>query len=215
MPSSRRSTSTNAGAGTLAVRLRCGPEYAPNPKEPCELGSTLYGVTFTAGEPPPGPPPPVEQFSNRSVESSGAGFLGFYSSNDEVTWSTDSALDGTHSIRIRNTATTAQQAGLANKPVAVTSTTAGATYTGSVWVRTTQANQAVTLRLRECSSTGACSFGSAAATDTLADTGWHKLTVPFTATRAGDQLKYFVIAEQLPAGVAFYADMFSLTRPAA
>lgn len=204
----------DAAARTLAVRLRCGPQYEPAPKDPCELGSTLYAVTFTAGDPPPDPPPPTDLFTNPSVESSGAGFLGVYGPNDEVTWSADAGYDGTHSIRVRNTATTAQPAGLANKPLTVTSTTAGATYTGSVWVRTTQANQAATLRLRECDSAGACSFGSAATTKTLTDTGWQQVSVRFTATRSGDQLKYLVIAEQLPPGVAVYADMFSLTKSA-
>lgn len=89
-----------------------------------------------------------------------------------------------------------------------------ATYTGSVWVRTTQANQPATIRLWECDSTGTCSFGSAKTTSTLADTGWHQLKVAFKATRTGDQLKYAVVADPLPPGVSLYADMFSLTKPA-
>ena len=206
----------DAAAGTLAVRLRCGPEYAPNPNEPCTLGSTLYSVTFTAGQqPPPGPQPPVEYFTNQSVETSGKGFLGVYSANDDVTWSAEAGFDGTHSIRIRNTAAATQPAGLANKPVVVTSTTAGVTYTGSVWVRTTQANQPATIRLWECDSAGTCSFGSAKTTSTLVDTGWRQLKVAFKATRTGDQLKYAVVADPLPPGVSLYADMFSLTKPAA
>lgn len=203
----------DVSARTLKVRLRCGPVYdPPNSEDPCALGSTLYGVDFTAGGSQP-PPAPVELFTNRSVESSGAGFLGTYSPNDQVVWSTESAFDGTHSIRIRNTAAAAQVAGLANEPVTVTSTTAGATYTGSVWLRSsTSANRAVTLRLRECSSTGACSFGSATKSMTLTDTAWHQLTVPFQATRSGDQLRYNVYSANLPASVSVYADLFSLTK---
>lgn len=201
-------------AHTLHVRLRCGPAYAPNPRIPCDLGSTLYDATFTAGQAPPPPPPPAQTqlLSNSSVESSGTGFLTPYSSSDEVTWTSEASYDGSHSIRVRNTAASAQSAGLTTKPIAVASTEAGATYTGSVWVRTTSPNQSVTLSLRECTSTGSCTLGTAAVTTTLVDTGWHQLQTSRRAIGSGNQLRYVVYASSLPPGTTLYADLFSLTK---
>ncbi len=40
------------------------------------------------------------------------------------------------------------------------------------------------------------------------------MKVAFGATRTGDQLRYAVVADPLPPGVAVYADLFSLTKPA-
>lgn len=179
------------------------------------LNSVLRLVGGAAGEVEP-PPPGIELFTNRSVEQSGAGFLGRYSRNDAVVWTAEAAYHGAYSVRIRNTAATAQAAGLANEPVAVTSTTAGQTYTGSAWVRSTQPGQAVTLRVQECDSTGKCGFGLSAATVTLPNYGWHQVVTPHKARRTGDQLKFQVVADQLaPAGaVSVYADMFSMTEAA-
>lgn len=171
-------------------------------------------LRLVSGQAPP-PPGPVELLSNRSVEASGTGYLGLWSGNDEVTWSAEAGYDGTHSIRIRNTAATSQQAGLNTKPVAVLSTTVGDNYVASVWVRATMSNQAVTLRLRECEPTGACSVGSATATATLVNSDWLLLQVPYQAKRSGDQLKFHVTAENLAPSTSVYADLFSLTRKAA
>ncbi len=165
--------------------------------------------------PPPPPPSSVELLSNRSVETSGEGFLGLWSVNDQVTWSADGGYDGTHAIRIANTAQTAEQAGMNTKPVAVSSTTAGSIYTGSVWVRAAQANQAVTLRLRECDSAGACGIGVAAFTTTLTDTNWHPLEAELTAKNNGDKIKYSVTAEKLAPTNTVFADLFSLVKQSA
>jgi hypothetical protein len=101
------------------------------------------------------------------------------------------------------------------KPVAVSSTTAGSIYTGSVWVRAAQANQAVTLRLRECDSAGRCGIGIAAFTTTLADTNWHRLEAALTAKNNGDQIKYSVTAENLAPTNTVFADLFSLVKQSA
>lgn len=156
----------------------------------------------------PEPDPPVELFTNSSVESSGTGYTGTATANDQVTWTDEGGWDGTHSMRIANLATSAQDAGLTNKPLTVTQTTSGHTYSGSVWVRSTQPNQTVVLRLRECSTT----CYTQVATVTLGDTGWRRINNVYIARTDGGALNYAVVARALPAGALVYADMFSMTR---
>jgi len=160
-------------------------------------------------EPEPEPEPAVEMFSNNSVEPSATGYTGKFSVNDEVIWSTEAAYDGTHSMRIANLASTAQAAGLTNKPVTVTSTVAAHTYSGSVWIRSTQPNQKVSLRLQECSDT--CRSADMV-TKTLADVAWHQISNSYVAQSDGSLLKYAVIAKGLAPGTWVYADVFSMTR---
>ncbi len=166
----------------------------------------------TAAAPvPPGPAPPVQLFTNSSVESSGAGYMGTFSPNDQVTWTAEGGgVDGMHAMRIVNVAAAAQDAGLTNNPATVTQTVRGNTYTGSVWVRSTQPNQKVVLRLRECNAT--CITDVAVVT--LTDPGWREISNTYVAQTDGGVLNYAVAAKTLPASVPVYADLFSMTRQA-
>lgn len=163
----------------------------------------------TGPGPGPDPDPGSEMFTNRSVEDGPTGFDGVWSTRDEVTWSTQAAVDGTHAMRIANTGTSAQATGLLNQPLAVTSTRLGHTYIATAWVRATQPDQQVMLRVQECAAT--C-LAPRARTITLDTTGWHQVTRSLVAQAEGSEVRYAVVAKALQPGSIVYADLFGMTR---
>lgn len=183
------------------------------------------GVTATASESVtvdnavatscPSPPSGDSELSgNVSVESGQTGWTGTYNSNSTVTrlQPTGGSYDGTWALQV--TPKAAGAAGLSNaKPVWVTSTTAGQSYEGSVFVRASAPGETVTLVLREENASGA-TVGSHATTLTLSDTNWHQITSAYTALDSGDTLHYFVYDSNFAStSQDFQADCLSLWTP--
>ena len=183
------------------------------------------GVTATASETvtvnnavatscPSPPSGDTELSSNVSVESAQTGWTGTYNSNSSVTrvQPTGGSYDGTWALQVAPKA--AGAAGLSNaKPVWVTSTTAGQSYEGSVFVRASAAGQKLTLVLREENASGA-TVGSHTTTLTPSDTNWHQITTAYTALDSGDSLHYSVYDSNFAStSQDFQADCLSLWTP--
>ena len=200
----------SAGAATF---------YQPRGLTVTSSGDLIVADTFndelriiTQGSTPPPPPPPVptqELLTNNSVETSGSPYLGKYSFDDTVSWSSDATLaqDGTHSIQMANLTSVASITGLLDTtPVP---SVAGTTYTARVWIKG-DVGETVAVRLKECPSSGCLT--AAAVKVTLPDSAWHQISTPYTSAQ-GAPLKYSVVAYALAPGLAVYADQFSLTQP--
>jgi hypothetical protein len=98
---------------------------------------------------------------------------------------------------------------LNDDPNTVASTTAGATYAATAWLRT-WADRPLTLRLREVPATGQ-TLDTAATTVTAPDGQWHQLTLTYVAQRDGSMLDLSVIGQDFPAGQWFLTDDVALT----
>ena len=198
---------------TMKLDFICGPvsTHSPN-RDPCTKDALLYSTTLTS----PVPPPPVrtEYVLNRSVENGDmTGWLGVYNAKSEVTavQPVGGSAHGTWALRVKNTATVAQEAGVQNaRPRWVTNTTAATTYTGSAWVRGPPGT-VVTLLLRECPQAGACSAYKAKSV-TLGS-GWRQVVTTLTAAAHGNQVRYSVYANSIAPGGTFLADLFSESAP--
>jgi hypothetical protein len=176
-----------------------------------------------AGSPPPPPPtscpsPPAgdsELSGNVSVESSQAGWTGLYNSQSEVTRVAPSggSYDGAWALQVGPKAGDSGTAGVNNaNPIWVTGSTAGQTYTGSVFVNGAAGEQ-VSVILRETTQSGAGGIGYHTTTVTLPDTGWHQVTSAYTAKNSGDLIRYSVYSPGMVAGQYFQADCLSLWSP--
>jgi hypothetical protein len=206
----------NVTASSMTLNFICGPVYAPKPAfQPCAAGSVLFSETIPAPGPPPPPPPgPTQYVTNQSVENGDlTGWLGVYNAKSKVAdvQPTGGAYDGTWALRITNSATVAQAAGVQNaKPYWVTNTTAGTTYTGSVYV-SGPPGTVINLMLRECTAAGSCgSYGQKSVT---LGTGWSQVLTTYTAANSGNQIRYYLYAKTIASGGSFLADEFSETSP--
>jgi hypothetical protein len=92
---------------------------------------------------------------------------------------------------------------LDDSPNTVSSTAAGATYTGSAWVRA-PAGRAVTLRVRELSGS---SLVRSALITTTGDGGWHQLVVATAAAAGGTSLSVEIVASLTTSGKAQVDDV--------
>ncbi len=200
-----------ATGSTMTVRMICGPAYAPNPKDPCTLGDTLWTVTFGSDGPPPPPPPDHEFVGNPSVESDLTGWTGVYGNG--VMSRVTGGYDGTYAIRVDSSSPFAQSAGFNDKPRWVGSTVAGVPYTASAWVKANDPGITLNVQLREWSPDGKTSIGLSKVPYVPTDTGWHRISVTYTAVGSGDSLSLAVFSSNLPQGKSFLADLLSETRP--
>lgn len=98
-----------------------------------------------------------------------------------------------------------------DSPNTVASTTAGATYSASVWVRASS-QRTVSLRLREVPTPGV-TLDSAAAWITLPDSAWHRLSVDYVARQDGSMIDASVLGINFRAGQSFLVDDVTLTEP--
>jgi acid phosphatase len=166
--------------------------------------------------PPTSCPPPaagtVEESGNVSIESSQSGWTGVYNSQSAVTRvePAGGSYDGRWALRVGLQSGHAGTAGVNNvKPTWVTSSVAGDSYTGSVFVRATAGDE-VSLMVRETTQSGAGGIGYHTSTMTLHDGGWHQLTSEYTAKKNGDQIRYTLYASNLTSGQSVLADCLSL-----
>jgi beta-glucanase (GH16 family) len=113
-----------------------------------------------------------------------------------------------YSAAVKNTARTTSTLALNDTKNTVASTTKGATYTASAWVRSDRANASVGLRMMEYK--GRSLLGQSKASLWLTDTGWHQVTVKYVASSKGASVDLNALAWGLSAGGSFYVDDVAL-----
>ncbi len=205
----------SAAQHTLSVSLRCGPDYQPNVKEPCALGSTLHSVTFSGTPPAPNPVgETIDHFAtcDKSVEAGLSCFAGRYSSNSRISWAS-AGYDGTHSVEVTSSLSSPSTAGMnakINGASPVVSTQTGRKYNGSVWVKASQPGLKLSLYLRERRADNT-SPGGSTSTWTATDTSWHLLQASYTAKEANNALAYSVFSSNVASSTWFQADLMQLT----
>ena len=166
---------------------------------------TSYAVTgATPPPPPPPPPPPAELVANGGFELDLAGWR----KGDKRTTLTRAcsvAHTGSCSAQLGRTRT--GNATLDDSPNAVSTTSAGATYAASAWVRA-PAGRSVTLRLRELSG------GSLVRSNVVSLTAggtWQQLALTSAPAAGGTSLSVEVVVS-LAASSNAYVDDVSLKR---
>ena len=186
-------------SGLQALRTIPGSAFEAVDVSSLKVSNTSYAV---AGAPPP-PPPPVELVSNPGFEAS---LSGWTRGNNRTTLVRTCAVAHGGSCSAELGRTRSGDAMLDDSPNSLASTTAGATYVASAWVRA-PAGRTVTLRLRELS-------GSTVVRSTFATTtgngAWQQL-VTSAATTGGTSLSVEIIAS-LTKGPKAHVDDVSLKR---
>jgi hypothetical protein len=150
---------------------------------------------------------------DKSVEAGISCFSGTYNASARPTWQSADGHSGTHSVQVTNTAGAVGAIGLNVRPVPVTSTAAGLTYDGSVWVKAGKVGASITLLLRERrpSDGSAPPGGYVTAKWTATDGTWHLLTASYRAKENANTLTYSVYGTGLTTASWMRADDFSLT----
>jgi hypothetical protein len=177
-----------------------------------------FGIPAAPTPPTACPSPPAgdsELSGNVSLESGQTGWTGIYNSTSSVTrvMPSGGSYDGSYALQVGPTSGNSGAAGVNNaNPIWVTNTTAGQTYTGSVFVNPSVSGEKVTLVLRETTSGGAAV--SSNKTTITAVSGWQQITAPYTAENSGDYLRYSVYASNFASSSQnFLADCLSLWTP--
>lgn len=170
-----------------------------------KLSDTSYAVAGAPPPPPPPPPPPAELVSNPDFEASLAGWA---AGNSRTTLARTCALahGGACSAELLRTRSSGD-AILNDMPQTVASTTAGATYAATAWVRA-PAGRSVRLRLSELNG------GTVVRTSTATTTGdgsWRQLAVTSAPTTAGHTLGVEILVS-LAKGSTANVDDVSLKR---
>jgi hypothetical protein len=167
-----------------------------------EVSSTSYAVA--GGSPPPPPPPPAELLANTGFEAS---LSGWARGDKRTTLSRTCAVahGGSCSAQLGRTRT--GDALLDDSPDTVSSSTAGATYAATAWVRA-PAGRTVTLRLRERSGSTVVRTSVATATGIGA---WQQVVLTSAAASGGTSLSFEAVVS-LVKGTTAQVDDVSLKR---
>jgi hypothetical protein len=167
-----------------------------------EVSSTSYAVA--GGSPPPPPPPPAELLANTGFEAS---LSGWARGDKRTTLSRTCAVahGGSCSAQLGRTRT--GDAVLDDSPDTVSSSTAGATYAATAWVRA-PAGRTVTLRLRERSGSTVVRTSVATATGIGA---WQQVVLTSAAASGGTSLSFEAVVS-LVKGTTAQVDDVSLKR---
>jgi uncharacterized repeat protein (TIGR01451 family) len=177
----------------------------------CSTGGSVCAASDT--DTIPGATPQITQYiTNGSVEASSTGWTGLINAQSQLKRVTNDAYDGSASLQITRIDSATGPAGDISKPVWVSSTVAGTTYTGSVWVRGQTAGQTITLELREVNG-GGKTVSNSTVSGTFWDTDWHQLSTTYQAQNNGDSIKFIVSNPNLTANNWFHMDQMSLTSP--
>lgn len=154
----------------------------------------------------------AEEVANGTFETSTSGWLG--TPKDDGTAPVALARvagghTGSYSARVSNTSAVTATTVLNDAPNSVPSTVAGQTYRGTAWLRASQANTSLVLRLLEFNTSNAL-VTSKQSSYWAADTLWHKITVDLVAARAGSSIDVNALAWDLGAGKSFLVDDVSV-----
>jgi hypothetical protein len=169
-----------------------------------EVSSTSYAVVGGSPPPPPPPPPPDELVANTGFEASLAGWA---RGDKRTTLSRTCAVahGGFCAAQLGRTRT--GDAVLDDSPDTISSTTTGATYAATAWVRA-PAGRTVTLRLRERSGATVVRTSVATATGTGA---WQQVVLTSAAASGGTSQSLEVVVP-LVRGTTAQVDDLSLKR---
>lgn len=115
---------------------------------------------------------------------------------------------GGYSAALKNSGTSKATLALNDAKNTVPLTAKGATYTASAWVKSSQAN--VTLGIRMMEYSGSTLKGQQVTQVWVTDTAWRQVTVTYTAVQAGASIDLNVLGWALPAGVTVNVDDVSL-----
>jgi hypothetical protein len=192
-----------------ALRAVPGSAFEAVDVSSLKVSSTSYAVTSGGAPPPPPPPPlpppppPAELVTNSGFESG----LGGWTAGTRTTLvrTCTTAHGGKCSALLGRTRS--GDALLDDSPNSVVSTTAGATYGASAWVRA-PAGRSVTVRVRELRGTSTVRSASLKVT---ASGGWMQLAVKTKAASGGTSLSVEVVGS-LVKGTNAYVDDVSLKR---
>jgi hypothetical protein len=116
---------------------------------------------------------------------------------------------GSYAARVSNTSAGTATTVLNDSPNSVSSTTAGLTYRATAWLRASQANTSLVLRLLQF-DTGDALLSSKQSYYWATDTAWHQVTVDLAATKSGASLDLNALAYGLGAGQSFLVDDVSV-----
>ncbi|RKS71330.1 carbohydrate binding protein [Motilibacter peucedani] len=145
---------------------------------------------------------------NGGFESGTTGW--FVASN--ATLSTAAGHSGSKAAHVAVAGTAAATVALNDKVNTVASTTKGATYTATAWVKAKQAGNSAGIRLMEYK--GNTFAGQNRGTVWLKDTSWHQLTATYTAATTGASLDLNVLGWSLPGKGSIDVDDVTLAGPA-
>jgi hypothetical protein len=192
-------TPTPTTSDTSSASPTITPTTTPTTPTPTPTVTTPT-ATSTASS----PAPPTNLLSNPGFETWPGGWK-TYGPATTLTQVT-SAHSGAHSLRIATTRTKATASGVTDSPTTVGSTVAGRRYTASCWAKAT-ALITVKVQLKEGSQPAATS--SLKLPDT---TGWHQITLNYTAVTNGSSMPMSVFSTNTKAGgPTFQIDDCSLT----
>lgn len=154
----------------------------------------------------------VEEVQNGTFETGTSGWL----ATPKDDGSAPAALSrvsgghtGSYAARVSNTSATAATTVLNDAPNSVPSTTAGQTYRATAWLRATQPDTSLVLRLLEFGDNNALA-SSEQGEYWAADTAWHQITVDLVATRTGASIDVNALVWGLGPGQSFLVDDVSV-----
>jgi uncharacterized repeat protein (TIGR01451 family) len=160
--------------------------------------------------------PTQEYVANTGFETNKTGWTGLYTSVSKTSRYSKASHDGRYSLKIIRATTTHGPAGVVSKPSWVPSTTAGADFVASAWVRGQKTGQSQTMvvQVNEVTPAGVV-VGSASSSLTAGDLTWRRLQVPYTTVGSGNHLDFLVYSPDLQANAWFLTDTVSLLGPPA
>lgn len=158
----------------------------------------------------------TELSGNLSLETNQTGWTGKYNNESSSirTQVTGGSYDGNWALQVAPKSGMSGTAGVNNaKPLWATSTTAGAAYTGSAYVRAGVPGEKISLVVRETTPAGTV-VGKHITTMTMGDTAWTQISSAYTAEHSGDVLRYSIYASNLADSTQYFqADCLSLQTP--
>lgn len=193
----------------MVVEARAGVTYriAVDGADGVQGPGTLRWTT----PPPPPPPPGANLLPNPSFEAGLTGWTGWTATTGRV--ASAAAPDGSWVARVARTANSNYS--LAQSAAPVSTPAAGTRYTARVAVAAASpasVGRSVTLRVRERTPAGATVADVASAPVRLTS-AFQRVTLAYTARRAGDPLDVVVTQYGAVAGDAMLVDAVSLTSP--
>ena len=200
------------GSDTIAVSATDSADNVGTASETVTVNNSSGGTSCptTAGM--------TELSGNVSVETGERGWTGTYNSHSVVSRvePAGGSYDGRWALRISPKSGYSGTAGVTNAAPAWVpgspgpSTTGGAPYTGSIFVKASVPGQQVALTMRETTA-GGTGVAYHTATVTLHDTGWHRLTLTYTAVHTGDAIHYSLYGDNFAKSAQYIlADCLSL-----
>jgi len=164
--------------------------------------AAVVGVTIVAGVSQAATPNLVD---NPGLEN---GLTGWFAAQPFMIERVRPGHRGSYAVRLANTGGTTRTGALNDLVNTVEATKAGHTYQARAYVRSDVAGRTVAVRVMEYK--GTTRRGEAAKDLALPDTGWHRVSLRYTAATDGASLDFNVLGRALPAGGSIVVDSLKL-----